>query len=240
MKTHAVAFLAVQFAALLAASVSPLQAEMIIQTQGFVAKPGLQKPLVFNQFDPASGTLQTVRVDLLLEISGGTLSVDNDGPEPVTTSAQLGVTGQIRSTDVRLIDESMNPIFGDANPLTVATGTVFELASDDGDLDLFEPAGPDGGSYTGGDLSTIDGALLNPEIITDFIGTGILTMVADLDPYVDFGMGAPLTGQSDPVTVYANVILTYDMTLANEVVPEPSGLLLLALGGIAICRRRHT
>ncbi len=240
MKTHAVAFLAVQFAAMLAASVSPLQAEMIIQTQGFVAKPGLQKPLVFNQFDPASGTLQNVKVELLLEISGGTLSLDNDGPAPVTTSAELGVAGQIRSDDVRLVDESSNPIFGAANPLIAATSAVFELASDDGDLDLFEATGPDGGTYIGGELTTTDGALINPELISDFIGTGVFTMVADLDPYVDFEMGDQLTGQTEPVTVYANLILTYDMALANEVVPEPSGLLLLALGCMAICRRRRT
>jgi hypothetical protein len=239
MKTHAASLLLVQVAAVLAALVSPLQAEMIVQTQGFVAKPGLEKTLVFNQFDPASGQLQAVRVDLLLEISGGTLSVDNDGPMPVTTSVELGVAGQLRSDHIRLVDEASNPIFGAANPLVAKTGSSLELASDNGDLNSFDPTGPDGQTYTGGDLLVIDGSVVKPEFLMDFFGTDVFTMVADLDPFVDFGTGDQLSGQSDPVTVYANVILTYDLILANESVPEPSSLILLALGGMGIWHRRR-
>ena len=79
---------------------------MIIQTQGFIGQANLEKPLTFNQFDPARGILQAVQWQFDLGISGGSLTVDNDGLLPATVAVELGAKGQIWSDDVRLLDDS--------------------------------------------------------------------------------------------------------------------------------------
>ncbi len=219
----------------LAGPCQELQASTIIQTQGFVGKPGLEKPLTFNQFDPSTGTLQSVQIDLLLEISDGTLTLDNDGEDAVATSILLGATGQLRSEDVRLLDDADSPILAGSDALSVSTGSVLALAAENGDGVLFDPTVPDARIHFGETTSSLHGGTIHKDYMADFFGSDVFTIIGDFEPLVDFGAGENVSGQFDPVTMSVNVILRY------EVVPEPSGLLLVLGGllGIGVARRRQ-
>ncbi len=209
--------------------VSHLQATVITQTQGFEkAKPSFQKALEFNQFDPAVGELQAVRVALDLEISNGSLIVDNDRDEPVTVSVQLGAKAQLSSA-VPLLDDAASTLFSGSTAVIASTGAIFELAADNGDLATFDPTLPDAEIHEGGHVSISRTGLVGSASFADFKGTDVFEITAVLDQILDFGGVGGVSGQFEPVDVATKVTLTYEY-LPVTTIPEPTGLMLASQG----------
>lgn len=222
---------------LLACMVSHLQATVIVQGQGFEGKPSFQKPLTFNQFDPSLGVLQAVRLDFSLDISGGSLTVDNDSPLPTTVSVELGAKGQLLSHDVSLLNESSMPLLSGATAVSVSNGATFELAPDNGDGATFDPTLPDAEILHGGVASVSQGGLLNSASIANFYGTDVLVITAAMDLVLDFGTGG-ISAQFDPVNMQTNVVLTYEYSPIT--VPEPTGLALALVALVGLWRHARS
>ena len=188
----------------------------------------------FNQFDPAVGELQAVRVELLLGISGGSLIVDNDRDEQVAVSVQLGAKAQLSSLAVRLLDDARSALFSGSTAVIASTGADFVLEANIGDGELtFDPTPPDAEIHEGGDASISRTGLVGSEFFADFYGTGVFNITVELDPVLDFGGVGGVSGQFEPVDVSTQVILTYEYS--PVAVPEPTGLMLALAGLLGLC-----
>lgn len=232
-------FAPLALAAILSTSVafSTAQALTIVQTQGFIGKPNLIQKLEFDRFDSSKGILDSVEVRMDLRISGGSLAVDNDGPQSAALTVELGATGSISSASVHLLDGNMSPILSGPSQLGVATGASFTLAPENGDKTVFDPNGPDGAAHQGGSAATYAGAYINSNYLSDFIGTTMYDMQVNVNQLLNFGSVGGISGQFEPVDAEVTVTVTYDF---HKSVPEPTTFLTAGmgmLGFVGIARR---
>lgn len=203
----------------------------ITQSQGFAGQPNLAKVVEFDRFNPAYGTLQSVEWRLMLDIDGGSLTVDNDGPLPASVSVELGAAGSLLSSEVTLLNSFFQPILSGANSVGVSTGSVFELAGDNGDGMTFDPTMPDADTHVGGSASTSASDFLSPQFLADYVGTEMFKLTVDVDQLLEFGGTGGVSGQFEPVTAMPNVVLIY------EFVPEPTTATLALLGLLPLLNR---
>lgn len=214
-------------AVLFSLAMAQVQAEQIIQTQGFMGNPNFVQQLEFDRFNPSKGTLNSIEVRVDLIIDGGSLSVDNDGLLPANLDVELGATAALSSAGVRLLDSGFMPILSGTNAVGVSTGSSFILAPENGDGATFDPTGPDGATHLGGIASAFDSAFVNPSFFTDYMGTTMYDMQVAVNQLLDFGGQGGLSGQFDPVNTEVMVTVTYDF---SQQVPEPATLTSAALG----------
>lgn len=208
----------------------------ITQTQGFIGRPNLNKPVEFAKFDPSYGTLQGVGLRFDLHIEGGSLIVDNDGQQPAQVQVKLGAVGSLASADVHLVDSLLNPIASGASEVIVSTGTTLNLLADNGDGSTLDSAPPDAGSHAGGVASAFASGSVSSNFFGDYIGTDMFTIHAKISQLLDFGGVGGISGQFEPVLSEANITLTYDYV---QGVPEPSTWLGAVLSGLVLWRVRR-
>ncbi len=188
-----------------------------------VTSVGYNKPL--PQFNPALGTLDSVTIELYVLNSGSSLLWDNESliPTAVTLSIGATVTATAPSTLVVV-----------AVPLQTGgpTGVTADEIPDDGAGDF---AGPDyfgifGG--TGNDTQS-NQLLIN---LGPYIGTGNfntwIESVANVIIETTGGESGAIS--SDAGDFEGTIEVTYDYT-----VPEPATMSLLAVGSLAMLKRRR-
>ena len=204
-------------------------AATIMQTKNYGAgTPNFTETLTFNKFDPSLGTLNSVKIKMLVNVSGGSLTVDNDGVDPASVTVELGADGAVTSTDVTIA-----PTVG----ASASTGAVFNLAAENGDgPSNIDPSGPDGAVHNGGSDSGMDMQFINAAFFSDYTGLGTFDVDAEIDQILDFGSIGGVEGSFTPVTADGNVMITYDYTA----VPEPSSIAMIILGlvGFFFARKR--
>jgi len=204
----------------------------IIQTEPFSGIPSLTETLTFDQFDNVGGTLtlQSVEVIFQLEISGGQLVLDNDGLEAASGSYEFGAKGNIASTDVSLVNGSFQPVTSELGALHDAN---FSLTANVGDgSGDYDPNSPDGLKYDGGTEDDSDSGFISPLVFVDYIGTGTYDIDAVVTQWQEFGGVSGIEWAVNPVSASGSVTVIYNY------IPEPAALSLLALGGLALIRRR--
>lgn len=202
------------------------EAAIITQSQGFGGQPSLVKTVEFDRFDPSRGTLTSVEWRIILDIEGGSLTVDNDGVDPTTVDVKLGAKASLSSTDISLVDDSFQPILSGLSAVSASTGSVFNLAADNGDGMTFDPTMPDADTHNGGFANASGTAFADPTDLSDYLGTTMFNVKVHLDQLLDFGGVGGVSGQFDPVTAWPNVVLIYEY----EHTPEPGSGSLAALG----------
>jgi len=189
----------------------------------------LTTPFVFNQFDPALGTLNSVTLEIVAE-SGADVSGDNQSGSEANFRANL--VGSVAGTIP--VAPSVNTTVN----LSATVGPVLVAASNE--------AGAGGADFLGTDSAEFlnvndsgndtDGTTLPAELLA-FVGLGTLNgQVVDTQ-------GWSVTGGGDAVTQVANsrsittwrVIYDYN----TDIVPEPSSALLSMIGALALLRRRR-
>jgi len=213
-----------------AATISALPT--IVQTGNFSGTPNYTNAMTFNQFDTTLGVLQSIEVAVSMTKYAGTLTLDNDGVDPASGNYLFGVGGAISSVDVALLDGASQPVVA---ALAAVAGNAFSLAGNVGDVaGDFDPAAPDGLIYTGTTLNDADSGFIGNAFFGAYKGTSTYDISMAASQFVDFGGVSGIEFAVTPQTADGTVIVTYTYE-----VPEPATMSLLALGGLAMLRRRR-
>ena len=214
-------------------STSLASAVTITQTETFSGTPNLTQTLTFDEFDDQGGalTLLSVEVSVLLNVQGGALILDNDGEQAAAGSYEFGAKGDISSTDVSLLDSAFQPVTAEVQ---ASTDGAFSLDANVGDgANDFDPTPPDGLQISGLSQSDSDFGFISTTLFSQYIGTGTFDVDADVIQWSDFGGVSGIEWAVTPVTANGNVTVVYNY------VPEPATMSLLAIGGLAVLRRRR-
>lgn len=214
-------------------------------TEDFAGIPNLSIPLVFNQFSPVWGVVNSVQITLNIYANGGELRVDNDSASSATAQVAFGTQVSLTSSDVNLLNGSFQPVIG---TLIAATSNSLSLAANDGDVEVggtsgFSMQGEDYGQITGDSVGNTRTGTINPFFINQFSGDGTFTINVDANQYVQLGSLGGSQQQIDPLSVSGTVMFTFDYTGDGpppeqpeggpSTVPEPSTISLF-LGSILV------
>ncbi len=195
--------------------------------------PDYTQQVTLDKFDSDLGVLQSIKVKLFMEISGGNASVDNDSDNPAVVDVEFGAVGSISSVDVTLLDGGFNPVAADVNLVAMQQ---FMLAGNDGDPQgTFELGGPDSATLDGAGLNDMSMGFINALFFNEYQASGGGTFTVDIDVDTAFSVsgGSGVAGAFNPVTAQGNVMVIY------EYIPTPSTAAMLALGGLVATRRRR-
>ncbi|MEN6372024.1 MAG: choice-of-anchor E domain-containing protein [Armatimonadota bacterium] len=222
--------------AVLVLSTSSL-AGTISQTKTFTGTPSLNRVLTFDKFNDqaGSGTLTSIQVILTLDVNGGKLVLDNDGELVATGTFGLGGKCDISSSQVSLLTDSNQPLFGMAE---AGHSGSFSLAANEGDsrTDL-SPDGLDAYVYEGALNSDIKSGYIGNSHWTDFIGANTYDINLRAIQWSEVSTVNGVSYMVLPVETSGNVTVIYKTTD----VPEPSSIagLLTALAGMGFAGLRR-
>lgn len=194
--------------------------------------PNFTQTLNFLKYPGPASDICSIQASMRLNVSGGSLIVDNDGVNPASFDASLGASGSIGNATVPLIDAGFFPITANT---AFATVQHFDLGADnlDGVLPTFppDPAGPDGGSMLGGAGFDTNGGFVSPTVFGAYAGGGGFTIDAIVNQIVNFGGVGGVEGAFSSVLADGYVQI-------RMIVPEPATMSLLGLGAAMLLRRR--
>ena len=221
----------------LALTITMAGATQVTQEKSFNGVPDFEKQLTFAKmnFTCPNCVMNWIRIDLILNVTGGQYVIDNDADSPASGSFSFGGKANISSTDVSLLDGSFNPVVG-----TVTAGHTDTFSLDpnfgDGPGD-YSPNPPDGMVYIGGTETDSKFGYINSLFFNQYIGVGTFDIDVDATQWAMFSGSSGLETAITPVTANGKVIVTYDYTC----VPEPGSLMALAggLGMLGLIRRRR-
>lgn len=202
------------------------------ETENFVGTGGLATPLTFDQYN-GSLTLTGVKITLTLNVDGGTITLDNDGPGSANAAAEFGASGSISSSDVNLNDTNFNPIGAGLNVVSIDVNTT--LSADDGDAQgEVNDGGPDSITEAGANATDMDMGFVNSFFFGDYTGNGTFDIdVVTSTLFNTNGSGSGVGGSFLPPNVSGSVTVEY------FVIPAPGAAALLGLGGLIAARRRR-
>ena len=209
-------------------------AVLISETETFTG----DDTLTFDQFDPSLGTLTSIEIIFDLSIDNGWLIADNDGGDQASVTIWLGAVAAISSTDVSLIDTSLQPVVGS---LVASTAAAVSLAVDNGDgPGNVDATGPDGTTLNGGPDSDSDSGFISALAFAGYIGTGTFDIVVLISELIDLGGLGDIEGSFSPVDILSpGSSVTVNYTYTPIPVPEPATMALLGLGSLVLRRKRR-
>ncbi len=207
-------------------------AALILETETFTG----DNTLTFDQFNTSLGTLTSIEIVFDLSIDNGWLIADNDGVDQANVIIELGAVAAISSTDVSLIDGSLQPVVGS---LVASTAAAVSLAADNGDgPGNVDASAPDGTTLYGGPDSDSDSGFISALAFAGYIGTGTFDIVVAVTELIDLGGLGDIEGSFSAVDILnpsSSVRVNYTYTP----IPEPTTMALLGLGSVILSRKRR-
>lgn len=214
---------------------SIVEADEIKQTRG------LSEAAVFRQFDSKLGNLNYIKIDVLLNISGGQLYYDNDSPSPTFGTLEFGKVVSIAyTTDVILKNQANNTVFGDSKILACNTAS-FSLAGDNGDGKYnYDATPPDGDALNGSNLTFMYSDCIAESFWTQgtkgFVGTDTFNIVYTIGQWINFSG----SNVSDIEYYFYPAILSegsISITYRYTPVPEPCSAWLIMSGAALVIKK---
>ncbi len=184
--------------------------------------------LMIPQFDPTTGTLNTIKFTLEGTVDGD-VSLENLGASPVTISSTLQAT--IGATLPVLGVLSVSP----------SSGRADMLAAFDGTNDFGGTSGVSMAPVTPVMLMNMVGPSADAGLLAIFTGVGNVNVPVDaVGMSSASGPGGAIFVSQFLTRAKAKLIVDYDFTPAGPVVPEPWTVFLLGSGllGVGVLRRR--
>jgi len=226
-------FISVVLLVMVFGAVPSLNAVLITHSANFGGVPGFESALSLPKFDSSLGILNGIRFRLDLAIDNGWILADNDSDSAVNPEVTFGVAVYLSSSDVVLLNNAYQPIFGITEALNT---TQMSLAADDGDgVNDVSPDGPDAQLLQGETVSVSRSDDINPMFLAGFIGSGSYNVSIFASSVVNFGGLAGIEGSFSPAVVESasSLSVIYDYSP----IPEPATIILL-LTGVAVTFRR--
>ena len=113
---------------------------------------------------------------------------------------------------------------------------AFDLDGNVGDgAGDYDPSPPDGMEYDGGTENDSDDGFIGAAFFGAYKGTGTFVIDAAVDQWSDFGGVSGIEYAVSPSTADGTVTVIYSW----HEIPEPATMSLLALGGLAMLRRKR-
>ncbi|MEN6384409.1 MAG: choice-of-anchor E domain-containing protein [Phycisphaerales bacterium] len=192
----------------------------------------------FDQFDSSLGNLNTIKIDVSANISGGQLIYDNDSSGPLSGTFEFGKVCSLTYTQDVSLHNSANQMIFDNGNVFACNSSAFNLAPDDGDGRYnYDSNPPDGSIYYGGNLSfsatDYIGRTYWDKGSKGFIGSGTFDIVYSVNQWINFignDLGEKIEYYCSPnVEFQGSVTVTY----SYDAVPEPCSFSLF-LAGMAL------
>lgn len=153
------------------------------------------------------------------------------GVSPWQSGRTKGATGNISSTDVSLLNVLSQPVTAEVKAIH---SDPFNLLANVGDvINDYDPTAPDGMQYDGGTENDGDSGFIDTALHGQYTGTGTYDIDVDLTQWLDYGSIGGIEVAFTPVNATGTVTVIYNY------VPEPATVCLLALGGLAVIRRKR-
>jgi hypothetical protein len=196
--------------------------------------------LTLGKFDTSLGTLTNVWVQLEVRLNDARVQLDNDAALAQTGTGQvLNVASPISSTVTLLKFDGVNFDSINAGDLGINVTQLFNLSATTGDAVGFTATNlGDYADWQPGTLTAGDSGNIFNGVWGGYQGTGNFTITVNsayLAGATFNGNDGYFQGNTTNGTLYGKVVYTY------AAVPEPSTLVLLALGtvGLAVFARRR-
>ena len=220
----------------LALAISIAGATQVSQTKVFSGIPDYERTLTFAKmnFTCPNCVLNWIKVDLVLNVTGGQYILDNDAETPASGTFNFGGQAFIVGSDVPMIDASFNPVVGNVQ---AGHSGVFNLTANVGDgPGDYSPDPPDGMIYIGGAETDSASGFNNSVVFAQYLGIGTFDVKVGTSQWANYAGASGIEYAANPVSADGSLTITYDYTC----VPEPSSIVAL-LGGVGmlgLIRRR--
>lgn len=189
------------------------------------------------KFDPSTGTLSNVWVQVELRLNNAQVQLDNDAASAQNGTARVLNTANSLTSSVTLLKSNFDTI--NNGDLSINNSQVYSLGATSGD-----PVGQfnatlagDYANYVPGTLTSGDFGDIFNGVWGGYQGTGNFTITTNatyLTSATFVGNDGFFQGNTPNGEIYGKVVYTYTPT----VVPEPGTLALLAIGSVVTMYRR--
>lgn len=220
----------------------PCVEAQIIQTRKFGPQiPQFSTLMTFNSYAGNLDDIESIEITWVMNIEDGFLVIDNDAPDPASGSYEFGASISVDgpATEVTMLNNEFKQIF---TATEVINSGSFNLSGNVGDgPNDYSPDGPDGTSVTGSDVFGSGGDTVHSMFYDQYVSGpgGSAGSTFDIGIVTEQYLTVTSNGGTEyaitPVSASGLVKVVYNL----KPVPEPSSAAMLALGGLALLRRRR-
>ncbi|OHB59437.1 MAG: hypothetical protein A2173_04965 [Planctomycetes bacterium RBG_13_44_8b] len=207
--------------------VSTAAADPIVQKQLFSGTSGFSQTVSFDKFN-LTGSLTSVEITFNLQITGGSLILDNDSDSNICGTLEFGSLGSISSSEVNLPASSLTNHVFYSQPFSLDANDLNDNKA------YYDPTPPDGMQYNGDNKSGNVQGLVDTMVWDTYIGTGKYDITVSILPWIDCGNFDNLQYcVVTPINTNGYIEVVYNY------IPEPTTITLLAISALSFLTRKN-
>ena len=202
------------------------EATPIVQALSFTEYPDYNHIFTFNKFDKSKGTLNSVTIQLQVDVNGGYYKVENVSSTGATGTATFGTTAKLAgptymaNDNDALITAAVSAVTSQSVSLAPTDTHQDFLGADSFKLDGASKSVTNSGSVGGAYINSFNATVAKPTFAIE----------VDSAAYMNAGTLGGVAGAFVPQSATSTVTVTYDYTI----VPEPTMLGAIAVGAVSV------